>query len=233
MLTTNTRPILKIQCQYIIAQYRANRKILYGQFRLIIKIIKLPRSSLKYFSRVKRVRVDYTLCTVPSVKVYATREWSCDYVSLYHASTWGIRRRTWTTFWWYLRPTDASLSCVCVCVCALSKSTTGRLSAAYIRKKKKKKEKMLPRKRRRITWIIQGSVVYPSSGETWRIQDLIFQDLVTFCRDAKVKIQLTVAQNRRYIFSFFFFFPRVFFPSARVAFSSLHPRDGKMNGIFT
>lgn len=47
------------------------------------------RNAPEIIPRVKRgVRVSYTLYTVPSVKIYATREWSCDYVSLYRASIW-------------------------------------------------------------------------------------------------------------------------------------------------
>lgn len=70
----------------------ASRKILYEQSHLELSSYRSPVTSEIFCSRKTGVRVGYTLCTIPSVKIYATREWSCDYVSLYPASIRGIRR---------------------------------------------------------------------------------------------------------------------------------------------
>lgn len=81
-----------LQYLNLVTSNSSGRKILYEQSRPELSSYRSPVASEIFCSRKTGVRVGYTLCTIPSVKIYATREWSCDYVSLYPASTRGIRR---------------------------------------------------------------------------------------------------------------------------------------------
>lgn len=129
-------------------------------------IVKLPRSGCVWniFSRKTGVRVGYTLCTVPSVKIYATREWSCDYVSLYRASTRGIRRpATNVNYLLVISTPDGRKSIVHVCV-RWATTLLGNSSACPTKRKKRQVITKTP------TYHLDYSryqrfVVYPSNGK--------------------------------------------------------------------